>query len=261
MIKEKLVELIESISPSETADEWDNCGYQINSKRKDAMRVLTSLEITDAVINEAETKGCDFILTHHPMIFGGINSVDCNSVTGNYIERLIKADISVYSCHTSFDKAPLGNNYDFGSRLGFTDMKVEDAGEGFLTSAELDEALSVDEMKQRTAKGLDLSVNMIRVAGNPERKIRKVFWCTGGGGGFLKEAVRCGADLYITGDLKYHDAIFAAESGMLVFDVGHYGSEKIFADNMKTLLESAINDAGEKCRVFASEIDIDPFLW
>ena len=261
MKKEKLVDLIESISPSETADDWDNCGYQINSKRRDVLRILTALEITGSVIDEAETKGCDFIVTHHPLIFGIISKIDCNSITGNYIERLLKADISVYSCHTSFDKAPLGNNHDLGARLGFAEMRVEENGDGFLMSAELPEAYDVPAMKRKTAEALEMSENMVRVAGNKERMIQKVCWCTGSGGSFLKEAINAGADLYITGDLKYHDAVYAAESGIVVFDAGHYGSEKIFARNMKALLENAVSEAEEKCQIYASEIDIDPFLW
>ena len=72
MKKKELVKTIESFCPSETAEEWDNCGFQVNCGKEDVRCVLVSLEVTDKIIEEAIEEGADFILTHHPLLFQGI---------------------------------------------------------------------------------------------------------------------------------------------------------------------------------------------
>ena len=116
----EVIRITDEICPPELAEEWDKCGWQIKCGDGDVTGVLTALEITGAVIDEAVSRGANLIITHHPMIFQGIKSVDVNTVLGNYIIRLINNGISVYSCHTDFDKAEGGNNDYIGEALELT---------------------------------------------------------------------------------------------------------------------------------------------
>lgn len=99
------------IAPPHLAEEWDNCGFQIRcDSDQNIEKILVCLEISDDIITEAIQKSADLIVTHHPLIFGGIRSVDMDDMTGRYVLRLIRAGISVYSAHTSFDSAKDGTN-------------------------------------------------------------------------------------------------------------------------------------------------------
>ena len=119
----ELIAEIEVIAPREIEEEWDNCGMQINMGNQEVNRVLVTLEITKGVIAEAMMKDIDFIITHHPLLFNKIDVVDYNSITGNYIIDLIKAGISVYSAHTTFDDAFGGNNEYLADIFGLSRIR------------------------------------------------------------------------------------------------------------------------------------------
>lgn len=122
MIKSEFYKMMEKLCPNDLAESWDNCGIQINTEKDKVNRVLTALEITDSVIDEAVSKGCDVIVTHHPMTRSGMISVDYNNFMGRLYIRLITAGISVYSCHTSFDKIDGGNNDYLAHLLGLDNV-------------------------------------------------------------------------------------------------------------------------------------------
>ena len=113
---------VENIAPLELQESWDNSGIQIRAGNNEISKVLVALEINERVIDEAIGAGADMILTHHPLIFREIKSVDSNDVIGNHIVKLIRRGISVYSSHTPFDKCIGGNNDYLGSILGIEDI-------------------------------------------------------------------------------------------------------------------------------------------
>ena len=124
----EVIELTDEICPPELAEEWDNCGWQVNCGDGEVSEVMTALEITSAVIEEAAAKGANLIITHHPMIFQGIKAIDINTVTGKYVFKLLEKGISVYSCHTDFDKTQGGNNDYLGEALGLSEIRVLEDG-------------------------------------------------------------------------------------------------------------------------------------
>lgn len=255
MKKSKFVEAIESVCPCETAEEWDNCGFQVNTEYTDVDRILVALEVTDEVINEAVECEADMIVTHHPTIFGGIDSVDWNHTTGRYINRLIKEGISVYSCHTSFDKMDGGNNDYLGEVLELNNIEPFENGNKFCRKAVTPFEVTFAEFIHRAAENLEVNEKYFKACGDLTRTIYSVGWCTGAGAEFIMEAVEEGCDLYITGDLKYHDAQMAKALDICVLDAGHYGTEKIFVDNMAEILSRKTT-----CEIVKSKIDINPFI-
>ncbi|MGI6210988.1 MAG: Nif3-like dinuclear metal center hexameric protein [Anaerovoracaceae bacterium] len=254
MQKSKFKKIMESICPSELAEDWDNCGFQVNTEYTEVNKVLVSLEITDDVIEEAVENDADLIVTHHPMIFQPIRNVDSNDVTGSYLIKLILAGISVYSCHTSFDKMNGGNNDYIGNLLGLTDIEPFEEDNGFCRRGVTPFNVTFDEFADRLAASLGLDRKSLRLVGDRSREIFSVGWCTGAGAEFLPDAIREGLDLYITGDLKYHDAQLAKAEGICVLDAGHYGTEINFVDNMASLLECKTN-----LSVIKSKVRMDPF--
>ena len=108
-------------------------------------------------------------------------------------------------------------------------------------------------------KSLDLPANYIRCVHGGSEKIEKVAFCTGAGGDFIYVAVKEKCDAYITGDLKLHEAQYAKAMGLTVIDAGHYGTEKIFTENMASQLREAAEDAGLKLDVIEAESNTDPY--
>lgn len=252
-------EIIEEIVPPALKEDWDNTGWQLKLGQ-DTEKVLIALEITDSVIDEAVSIGADLIITHHPLIFSPMNKIDNNEVISSQIIRLIKSGISVYSTHTSFDRLKGGNNDYLGEKLGISGISSVTADEsGYLRTGYIaDEAVStVTDFIEYASSKLGIQGGMFRLSGNPDSPVKKIGWCTGSGSFLIKAAANEGCDLFITGDLKYHDAQLARAIGINVIDAGHYGTEKIFGENLMSILTGSgkLNDV----KFHLSEIDINPF--
>jgi len=238
---EQIIELIESIASPELSAEWDNCGLLINTGKIEIEKVMTALEITRDVIKEAKEKKADLIITHHPVIFDPLKKIDRSSIPGEYIVDLIKSGISVYCAHTNFDEAKGGNNDHLASLLNLKD-------------GELNDEMSFKEVWEIVKRAL--KIDDIKTVGDPSSRIKKVGLCAGAGSDMIPGAAGAGLDLFITGDIKYHDALYASETGLCLIDAGHYGTEKFFAENIALKLAAA---AGGKIEVFPSCTNIDPF--
>lgn len=227
----KLYDFINELNcviPPEIAEEWDNCGFQVNTGDKDVENVLVALEITDDVIEEAIEKKCDLIITHHPMLFNGVKSVDVRNATGRYIEKLIVNQIPVFSCHTNFDICDGGNNDYLADILSLDEVGyIADENITRMGYADYD---SVREVCETLANGLGVDAGTFNIVGDPDEEISCIGMCSGAGAEFLEIAKACGCELFITGDLKHHEARNAEEIGINVIDAGHFGTEKIFSD-------------------------------
>ncbi len=239
------------------AESWDNCGFQICFSNKPVKRILVALEVTDKVIKEALNSNMDMIVTHHPLLFGGLKKIEDKSIIGNHVIKLVEAEISVYSCHTNFDKMDKGNNDYFGKVLGFSDVtKINGDDSGFCRKGELTNTLKPENFSAYIAEALDIDKKYIRIAGDAEKEIKTCAWCTGAGSEFIEMAFADGCDCYITGDLKYHEVQEAEMMGRCIIDAGHYGTEKIFVPNMAQLLRKVIP---EDIEVAESGENLNPF--
>lgn len=257
MRKEYLIEKLEGFCPLALQEEWDNCGFQVDTGNGEYHRVLVALEITSAVIDEAIELEADLIVTHHPMLFSPIKKVEAEDVIGGYICRLIQNNISVYACHTNFDKLDGGNNDYIGALLELEDIRPFDADNGFCRKGNTPFEVTFLEVVHKAAEAFDIEEKFFKTVGDLSKTIEIIGWCSGAGTEFLEAAKKEGCDLYITGDLKYHEAQMAKELGLCVLDAGHYGSEKIFVENMADMLR--LETRMGNIEVQESAIDINPF--
>ena len=113
-----IAEAVERIAPIPLFEDWDNCGLQVGDPASEASRVLVALTPLPEVFEEAEEKGADFLLFHHPLIFNPLKSVDTGSYPGDLIARAIRNDLAVYAAHTSYDAAPDGVSVTLAEALG-----------------------------------------------------------------------------------------------------------------------------------------------
>lgn len=254
-----LINAIETIAPISTQESWDNSGIQILESDRPIHKVLTSLEMTDEIIDEAIKHQVDMIITHHPLIFGGIKKIDCQNMIGSYIIKLLNAHISVYSNHTPFDKAEGGNNDYLAELIGLQDVHGFAMGDSFDMIGRvgsLENPVALQDIANLLSKSLPVPKEQIRFVGDPAKSIKTIGICTGAGADLMDAAIANGCDLLITGDVKYHEAQEAKARNIALIDAGHYGTEQMFARNFAQKLRQAV---GNQVEILESQVDIDPF--
>ncbi len=238
----------ETLYPSSFACEWDNGGLLVcPDRRKEVTKVLTCLDVTFAAIEKARAEGCELIVSHHPMIFSPIVSINEETVVGQKILMLLEAGISLISLHTRFDSAVGGLNEMFAKSIGI----LPSCSGGFLENepnvggiGDLPAKYSPLELARHVSHVLSSPVKMY----SAELDIVKVGYCCGSGKDLVKPCFLKGADAFIGGDIPYHIALDAVELGMTVIDCGHYASEK----NASLYFSKALNS-------LSSELAVIPF--
>ena len=266
---DRIEEILNEICPPELAEEWDNSGLQLGFKDLDVKKILVALEVTEDVIEEAIKESCDLIVTHHPLFFGSFNQINEEVLPTKYAIKLIKSGIGVYSCHTNFDILPGGNNDYIGNLLGIYILGEK----GFIRYGEMEKEMPLKDFINHIGEKLSLDKDSFRLIGAGhgndlnERKIKRVAWCTGAGADFIMDAFDINVEIYITGDVRYHEARTIEELGFCCLDIGHFGSEKIFTENMANILTDYFknglkdDDKSEAVpEIIASRMDKDPFV-
>lgn len=223
-----IVEFMEKLAPIELAESWDNVGLMVGEFDRTVKKIIVALDINDDVIEEAVEKNADMIITHHPFIFGSIKNINSENVTGRRAIKLIKNNISVYSAHTNLDIAKNGTNDVLANILGVEQteilLKSSDDINGLGRTGVIKDVKFSDFIEILKSK---LNLEHLVVTGDLKKIIKKVGLCTGqcSGQDYMIAAKNAGCDLYITGDLRYHEAQFANNIDLCVADITHYGSE------------------------------------
>ena len=234
MTKDEYIYELGCVIPLDTQGEWDNSGIQIDLEDRELDRVLVALEITDEVIEEAVSQDIHMIVTHHPLFFRPVRNIDAAQKSGGMIAELIRNDISVYSLHTCFDRADGGNNDYLAGVLGLSDV-------GYIGNNDMTRMGYIDDI--RFSDLLERIEGPYRSVGDPDRIISSVGLCTGAGSEYIELASVCDIDLFITGDVKYHEARLAEDLGICMLDLGHYGTEKYFPDAFVLMMkENGFNE-------------------
>jgi len=253
----EFIEIMEEIAPTGAYKDIDNSGPQIYSGIEEVNRVLVCLEINKDVLAEAVSKEADMILTHHPLIFTPESCIDYDDFPGRYIHEAIRNKISVYSAHLSFDFASKGNNTYLAVLLGLQDVDMGSLDAPW--TGLLPESMTTEQACRHIEKCLDLPEHYIRCVDGGKDQLRKAGLCTGAGGGYLHEAAEAGCDLFITGDLKLHEAQYAKAAGISVIDAGHYGTEKIFTENIARQIKTKASGKGLDIDVIMAEANTNPY--
>ena len=216
----ELVAPIEEMAPPYTQAGWDNSGFSIGSPDREVSKALVALDCTPEVVDEAVEKGCDIIITHHPLIFGGIKSITERSWLGRTIIAAVKGGITIYSAHTNMDLAAGGVSCLMAEKLGLQECETLDA-EGYGLVGNLTAPLYAEELVNQT-KHL-FNAEYIRTSRLLHGPLKRIAVCGGSGKSFIGAAMEKGAQAYITADIPYHE--FYCEDNFMLLDIGHYNSE------------------------------------
>lgn len=233
MVNVKIIsDYINSFAPYETQCSWDNCGMLIGDGDKQVKKVGLCLDLTEETLGEARKAGVDLVITHHPVIF----SAQKTFLKGNKAYELAVSGISVISAHTSLDCAEGGVNDVLCEVLGITNTRGVASAETVVPMARIGEIkpCNLNEFALLVAKRLNTACRVVDCG----KSISRVAVCGGAGMDFYIDAVREGADVYVTGEIKHHEMLMAKETGVSVIEAGHFETENPVVNALKNKLES-----------------------
>ncbi len=359
----EITRILEHLAPLSLQESYDNAGLQVGDREMEVSGVLITIDVTEQVLDEAASLGFNLVISHHPVIFGGLKSITGSSAAERVVRKAIKKDIAIYSGHTNFDAAPGGVNSAMANRLGLVNQKVldpigdllkklvvfvpgehlekvrsamfeagaghigaydscsfnlegkgtfrgsdktnpfvgrkgelhqepetrvetilpgyimgrvvkemiaahpyeevaydiyplenvfEGAGSGMTGELEepMDEEIFMNFVKDR------FGVSVIRHSALLGKPVKKVAVCGGSGSFLLRKARSSGADVFVTGDIKYHQ-FFDADGKIVVMDIGHFESEQFTRELFYDLLMKNF----PKFAVRISETDTNPIKY
>ncbi len=339
----EIIKALEEAAPLSLQESYDNSGLQVGEPSMEVKAILVTLDVTEEVLSEAEKHGCNLVVSHHPVIFGGLHSLTGKTPAERMVSTALRKDIAIYSGHTNFDAIQGGVSTYMANRLGLSDQQILDPAGGqlkklvvFVPHQQLEQvrqaifdagAGHIGDYDScsfnlegrgtfRGSEGTDPFVGepgklhqepetrletivpasligsvlkaMIRahpyeevaydiyplentdpgrgmgLVGNlPEamdekaflRKVKELFHtgvirhsalrglqvqrvalCGGSGSFLLKKAVASRADVFLTGDVKYHQ-FFDAGDQIVLMDIGHYESEQFTRELFYDLLK------------------------
>lgn len=234
-----IIETIEEVLPVELIEKGDNSGLLVGDRNQEVTHMRVALEATNEVIDSAIEDGVDLLVVHHPMIFNPIGQITSDTIEGKKILRLITNGIALYAAHSNFDRVQGGLNRAFGELVGLIDISIaEIPTEGYVLKGVLREPMTMKAYIEFMGEKLNLT--HLRYVGDANTMISSVGFCTGSGMSFIGDALFEEVDVYLTGDLKYHDAMWIYESGYRVVDVTHFASEIIATDVLYKLLRELV---------------------
>ena len=257
-IKEVLSAL-ERFAPLPLQESWDNAGLQVGLTETEVSGALLCLDVNERIVDEAVAKGCNLIVSHHPLLFRGLKTIsDLNDVQRTVMSA-IKKGIAVISMHTNMDNAKGGVNYRIAEKLGLKDVKFlapagADAEAGSGVVGELAEPLAADDFIIAVKKAFGVECAMCNEL--LRRPIKRVALCGGAGDFLLDEAVKNQADAFITGEMHYHQ-YFGYEQTIQICVIGHYQSEQYTAE----IFEEIIQKECPGVKTCIAETNTNPILY
>lgn len=259
MLIKDIFKRFDEIIPIENSEDWDNSGEQIKFSSEVVNRVLTTLEVTNEVIDEAISRKCNLILSHHPLVFSNINTISDEHPKQKMIMKLISNKISVYSAHTNYDISEGGTSDYLTKQFDLNEVGVIPDTDGFAMQGMLKTEMKLEEFIKLACEVTNTPIKEVRFTGDTEKTIRKVGLCAGAGSEFVLNAFNVGCDTYITGDVKYHTAQDSLDLGISVVDMGHFHTEKSFAVQAANIYGSQIKLIDNSIEFIPSEVDVNPF--
>jgi len=222
MYIKEIYKYLNEISPFDTQEKWDNSGLIVGSMNDEFTNVYISLDLDIEFLKNVDKNS--LVITHHPLIFKGLKRINDDTYSTKILKILIKKDIKLISMHTNIDKTHL-NKYVMKDILGFEIFNESD----FLLSVKIN--MSFKKFKKLIKDKLNLEFSK---SVKCHKNIKSFSLCTGSGMSLIDEVK---TDCFITGDIKYHDAMEARLRQISLIDIGHWESERHFSPMVNTLLK------------------------
>lgn len=248
---------IEDFAPLSLQESYDNAGLQVGDANAPVSAVLLCLDVTEETLKEAKARSCNLIVSHHPLIFHGLKSLTGADQTQRIVMEALRDDIAIYSAHTNLDSTLEGVSYEMAHQLNLKNLEVlvpsqnnPEIGLGIIGVC--DNPVPQLEFLRKVKE--TFSVRALRYSGQTNHLvIRKVALCGGSGASFISDAMRRGADAYLSGDFKYHDYT-SYGLDILIADIGHHESELC----SRRILSRIIRESFPDCLTYFAESESNP---
>ncbi|MDX4037110.1 Nif3-like dinuclear metal center hexameric protein [Aliarcobacter skirrowii] len=235
---EDIYNYLNELSPFELQEKWDNSGLLVGNMGDSFESLYLSMDLDLELAKSLKPNS--LVITHHPLIFSGLKRVNYDTYSTKILKELIKKDIALISMHTNIDKTHL-NRFVVEEILGF---KISNQNE-FIANCEVN--MSFDELLNYLSEKLNLK-NLKYV--KTKESIKTIAICTGSAMSLMDEVK---ADCFITGDIKYHDAMEAKARDLSLIDIRHYESENSFNILLEQLLSQYLKKNKLKAIITASK--------
>jgi dinuclear metal center YbgI/SA1388 family protein len=250
MTVKDILNCITEVAPLHWQESYDNAGLQVGDLNAETRKALIALDVTEELVDEAVVKNCDLIISHHPLIFHGLKHLTPQTYIERVVMKAIKHDIAIISMHTNLDNSFQGVSRVLAEKLGLKNLHIlqplttesDLCGAGMIGEFEI----AMEEIDFLSLVADTIGASCLRHSALTGRKIQKVALCGGSGVPFMADAMRCGADAYLTADIKYHD-FFVPEGNILLVDGGHFETEQFTKELLCKLIR-------KKFPTFAAEI-------
>ncbi|MCF6330088.1 MAG: Nif3-like dinuclear metal center hexameric protein [Sulfurimonas sp.] len=235
----QIYKILDEISPFELQEEWDNSGIQVGSLHQEIKKIVLSIDVDDELIDSLDVD--TLLITHHPIIFSGLKQINFDKYPSNLLQKMIKKNISNIAMHTNFDKTHL-NEFVAKEILGYKIIKQD----GFGIYLDINE--NFDKFIQNVKEKFLLKNTKFVKCSN---FIKTAVLTTGSGCSLIPEIT---AECFLTGDIKYHDAMQAKSINLSLIDIGHFESECFFSE----ILQKHLKNLGLEAIIASSK---NPFTY
>ena len=240
MILQDIINIIESVAPLSYQEAWDNSGLQVGDRNAEVSSALLTVDVTESVVNEAISLGCDLIVSHHPLLFRGLKQLTGSTPQERCVEKALRHNIAIYSAHTSMDSYLHGVSGRMAEKLGIVDYHIlipsaSDANVGLGVIGELAQPLDNEAFVAYVANVFATQNAALRWVEGRNKQVKRVALCGGAGAEFIEQAIAQGADAFVSADFKYHELQSAYER-ITVVDMDHWVSEHFTREIFKELL-------------------------
>ena len=255
-----MLHALEQFAPLPLQEDYDNAGLQVGLTETDASGALLCLDVTEEVIDEAIGLGCNLIVSHHPLIFRGLKQVSDADIVQRCVVKAVKNNVTIVSMHTNLDNAKGGVNHKMAEKMQLTDIgflapknvAATEGGSGVV--GQLPQPMKADEFVRMLRQ--TFNVECVQANQLLKRDIRRVAICGGAGAFLLQQAIACGADAFVTGEMHYHD-FFGREQEIQICVIGHYQSEQFTNE----IFKSIITEKCEGVRCFLTKLNTNPIIY
>ena len=251
---QEVIDALELFAPLPLQESYDNAGLQVGLTEADVSGALLCLDVTEDVIEEAVRRGCNLVVSHHPLLFRGLKQIGGKDYVQRAVVSAIKHDVCIASMHTNLDNARGGVNYKIAEMLGMCDVEfladvktVADArggetpveqltgGSGIvgMLAEPMDAVAFIQKVKSIFGVECCMTNDVLR------RPIQRVAVCGGAGSFLLADAIRAKADAFITGEMHYHE-YFGHDQQVQIMVIGHYESEQYTTQLMAEIISAKL---------------------
>lgn len=254
----RIIEALEGRFPLDLQEAWDRSGLALGDPEAEAQVIFLCLDITEATVAEARHLGADLMISHHPLFFKPLSEITPKSPQGRLVRTLIKEDIAVYSLHTNIDNACQGLTEALMAKLGYLPMNPLEEIPGTGRCHDLPERQSLESVVSAIRSKLAIpNLRLVKACD----QVQRIALVNGSGMDLWPIAQERGVDLFITGDVKYHEALDAKSAGLSILDLGHFPSEfNVFIEVVQQCLQDLL-ETGHGLEIIPSSQSQDVFTY